>query len=33
LLVAVHAHPACAVTLTDPVLPPAGLDWLVGEIV
>ena len=32
LLTPVHAQPACAVTLVDPVPPPATTDWLVGEI-
>ncbi len=31
LLVAVHAHPAPAVTVVDPVPPPTATDWLVGE--
>jgi hypothetical protein len=32
-LVAVHAHPAPAVTEIEPLLPKAGTDWDVGEIV
>ena len=32
LLAAVHAQPACAVTVLEPVPPPAATDWLVGEI-
>jgi hypothetical protein len=32
LLVAVHAQPAPAVTLTLPVPPVDVKDWLVGEI-
>ena len=31
-LVAVQAHPAAAVTVTVPVPPAAGSDWLAGEI-
>jgi hypothetical protein len=30
LLPAVHAHPASAVTVVDPVPPAATTDWLVG---
>jgi hypothetical protein len=30
LLTAVHAQPVCAVTLVDPVPPPATTDWLTG---
>ena len=32
LLTPVHAQPACAVTLVEPVPPPATTDWVVGEI-
>ena len=32
LLTPVHAHPVGAVTVVDPVPPPATTDWLVGEI-
>ena len=31
LLTPVHAHPEGAVTVVDPVPPPAITDWLVGE--
>jgi hypothetical protein len=31
LLTAVHAHPAAAVTATEPEAPAAPMDWLVGE--
>ena len=30
---AVHVHPAVVVTVMDPVVPAAGADTLVGEIV
>ena len=32
LLAPVQAHPACVVTLVDPVPPAATTDWLAGEI-
>ena len=32
LLTAVQAQPVAAVTLVDPVPPPAATVWLVGEI-
>src|SRR5215831_257769 len=32
LLTAVHAHEPPAVTVTEPLPPAAGTDWLVGEI-
>jgi hypothetical protein len=31
LLTPVHAHPAAAVTVVDPVPPAAATDWLVGD--
>ncbi len=33
LLLAPHAHPAGAVTVTDPVPPAVVTAWLLGEIV
>jgi len=33
LLVAVQLHPVAVVTITVPLPPAAGIDWLVGEIV
>ena len=32
LLTPVHEHPAGAVTVVEPLPPPAATDWLAGEI-